>query len=99
MSGASSRACRWVITGRVQGVFYRAFTQQEAQRLGLSGWVRNLPDGSVEAWIVGDREKISRLEERLGEGPRMARVQNIAEYPLEPSQVADIRRNEFEIRY
>ncbi|HAB05117.1 MAG TPA: acylphosphatase, partial [Alcanivorax sp.] len=42
-----------VVSGRVQGVYYRASTQQQARRLAVAGWVRNRPDGSVEAWLEG----------------------------------------------
>ena len=47
--------------GRVQGVYFRANTKEEALRLGLSGWVRNLPDGRVEAWVEGDRQAVDQL--------------------------------------
>ncbi len=50
-----------VFSGIVQGVFFRANTRREALRLGLKGWVRNLPDGTVEAWIEGDRPNIDGL--------------------------------------
>ncbi len=54
---------RLVFTGRVQGVYFRANTKEKALRLGLSGWVRNLPDGRVEAWVEGDRQAIGPLLE------------------------------------
>lgn len=54
---------RLVFTGRVQGVYFRANTKEKALRLGLSGWVRNLPDGRVEAWVEGDRQAIGQLLE------------------------------------
>ena len=50
-----------IFSGMVQGVFFRANTRREARRLGLKGWVRNLPDGTVEAWIEGDRSVIDQL--------------------------------------
>jgi acylphosphatase len=52
---------RLFFTGRVQGVYFRANTKDEALRLGLSGWVRNLPDGRVEAWVEGDRQAVGKL--------------------------------------
>jgi acylphosphatase len=52
---------RAVVQGRVQGVFFRAYTQEEAQRLGLVGWVRNRPDGTVEAVAEGEAERIDQL--------------------------------------
>ena len=68
---------RYLISGRVQGVFYRASTQQKAASLGLSGWVRNLADGRVEALACGSSEKLATLEEWLYQGPPMAEVDNI----------------------
>jgi len=66
-----------MIRGRVQGVFFRASTQAEAVRLGLTGWVRNLPDGRVEVLACGDPEDLERLREWLAEGPEHARVDDI----------------------
>jgi acylphosphatase len=50
-----------IFTGIVQGVFFRATTRRHALKLGLQGWVRNLPDGTVEAWVEGDRPTIDEL--------------------------------------
>ena len=55
------RTCRVTISGKVQGVFFRAYTKQKADELLLSGWVRNMPDGSVEALIYGAEEKIESM--------------------------------------
>ncbi len=65
------------ISGRVQGVFYRAFTKDVAESLGLKGWVRNLRDGRVEAVFEGDEDKISIAIERCKEGPPHAKVDSI----------------------
>jgi acylphosphatase len=65
---------RAVIRGRVQGVGFRACTQEVARRLGLGGWVRNLPDGAVEVEAEGDEAALHELENFLRQGPRMARV-------------------------
>lgn len=65
------------ITGRVQGVFYRAFTRDVAQRCGLCGWVRNLPDGSVEAVLEGLRSDIEMTIRNCHEGPPGAHVDKI----------------------
>jgi len=65
------------ITGRVQGVWFRASTQREAQALGLTGWVRNLPDGRVEVAAEGPRPLVERLVAYCHEGPRMARVDDV----------------------
>ena len=68
---------RYVVTGRVQGVFFRVSTRIEAQRLGLSGWVRNLPDGRVEALVSGEAEPLAALERWLAVGPPHARVDEV----------------------
>lgn len=66
-----------VITGRVQGVFYRGSAQEEAERLGLTGTVRNLPDGSVEAVVEGPKEKIEAFIAWCRRGPPAARVDGV----------------------
>lgn len=65
------------ISGRVQGVFYRAFTEDIALSLGLKGWVRNLPDRRVEAVFEGDRELIEKAIKKCYEGPPYAKVEHI----------------------
>lgn len=65
------------ITGRVQGVFYRHSTRIQAQRLALTGWVRNLADGSVEALASGPRPALEELIEWCKEGPPNARVDQV----------------------
>ena len=65
------------ITGRVQGVFYRASAQQEAMRLGLTGEIRNLPDGNVEAVVEGLKDRIEEFVEWCKEGPPAAEVENV----------------------
>ena len=62
------------ISGHVQGVGFRAFTEDEARRLGLVGWVMNLPDGRVEAMVEGPSAKVDSLLERLRQGSRGSRV-------------------------
>jgi acylphosphatase len=66
-----------IIRGRVQGVFYRAFARDIAGQLGLRGWVRNLPDGSVEALFEGYRDEIEKAIEHCSSGPPGARVDGI----------------------
>jgi len=66
------------ITGRVQGVCYRASTRREAERLGLAGWVRNLPDGSVEAEVEGPEANLQSLIAWCHQGPPRARVDAVA---------------------
>ena len=70
-------ARHFVITGRVQGVGFRYFTQDVARREGVTGWVRNLPDGAVEALVEGDAEAVTRVERALRAGPRGARVETV----------------------
>jgi acylphosphatase len=61
----------------VQGVFFRSETQDEALRHNLTGWVRNLPDGRVEAVFEGEKENVEKLIEFCGRGPPGARVTNV----------------------
>jgi acylphosphatase len=67
-----------IITGRVQGVGYRAWTEHEAQRLGLSGWVRNRRDGSVEAVFAGEDGDVTGMLAALWSGPRGSRVEDVS---------------------
>lgn len=69
------------ITGRVQGVGFRAWTRDEAERLGLTGWVRNDPDGSVLALIAGPAAGISQMLERFRHGPPGASVSGVERQP------------------
>ena len=87
-------ARRFVISGRVQGVGFRWFVEREAQILGIAGWVRNDPDGSVEVLAIGTPEQLSGLRSRLQEGPRAARVDDVEESDAEP--VAGL--NSFQVR-
>lgn len=68
---------RILVSGRVQGVGYRWAAAEEARRLGLSGWVRNLPDGGVEAVFEGGREALEEMRDWCGQGPRFARVDRL----------------------
>ncbi len=65
------------ISGRVQGVFFRASAQEEADRLSLSGWVRNLPDGRVEGLFAGEMKDVESMLEWCRSGPRGARVSKV----------------------
>jgi acylphosphatase len=65
------------ITGHVQGVFFRAWTQHEADALGLGGWVRNCSDGSVEAHVEGEAGDVQKLVDLTREGPPGARVDDV----------------------
>ena len=70
-------ARRFLISGRVQGVGFRFFAEAVGAREGLHGWVRNLPDGRVEAVAEGESEAIDRFEVALRHGPRGARVDDV----------------------
>ena len=70
-------AARFVAHGRVQGVGYRWFVWREAERLGLRGLVRNLPDGSVEVLAEGVEDSLDRLERALSRGPSVAHVERV----------------------
>jgi len=76
------------VTGRVQGVWFRAWTRERAQELGVSGWVRNRSDGSVEAVVSGPCEAVEALIAALHEGPPAAEVEDVrvteTETPTEP---------------
>jgi acylphosphatase len=77
-------ARRFVVRGRVQGVGFRWFVEREAHMLGIAGWVRNNPDGSVEVLAMGTRDQLSGLRSRLREGPRAARVDDVDEAEAKP---------------
>lgn len=83
------------IFGRVQGVYYRASTQQEAERLGLSGWVKNRPDGSVEAEAHGSPSAVAALIAWCQHGPPGARVERleVTECPAAHYTAFSIERN------
>ena len=65
------------VTGLVQGVYFRASTRDTARALGLKGWVKNMPDGSVELEAEGPEEKISQLVVWLNQGPQYSRVEKV----------------------
>ena len=82
------------VTGRVQGVFFRAWTRDEAKALGLTGWVRNAADGSVEAFLEGSESAVAKMIELLGQGPSHARVDEVDVEEADP-EVHD----RFEVRH
>ncbi|MEW6082513.1 MAG: acylphosphatase [Bacillota bacterium] len=71
------KCARVLISGRVQGVFFRASAREEAQRLSLSGWVRNLPDGRVEALLAGPQDKVNAMIAWCHQGPPSANVTGV----------------------
>jgi len=71
-------ARRFVVSGRVQGVGFRFFAREAAAAENLRGWVKNLPDGRVEAMVEGDRESVERFERKIRRGPASARVEDVS---------------------
>lgn len=63
--------------GRVQGVFFRQWLVHQARELGVAGWVRNAPDGSVEAHVEGDETVVEKMIEAMSQGPTNARVEDL----------------------
>lgn len=72
-----AESCVIVVRGHVQGVGYRYFTEDIAARLGIKGYSKNLPDGSVYLEVEGEKEAIEKFVELLWKGPRLARVADI----------------------
>jgi len=82
------------VTGRVQGVFFRVWARDEAQSLGITGWVRNCGDGSVEAQLEGDAEAVDELLDQIREGPPGARVNDLCVEEADPEGLGT-----FEVRH
>jgi acylphosphatase len=90
----AATALRVRVIGRVQGVSYRAWARNEADRLGLSGWVRNERDGSVTALVAGPENAVARMIAAMRVGPRAAIVDRVETAPAAETPPAG-----FEIRY
>jgi len=75
-------AARFIVGGKVQGVWFRAGTREQALRLGVSGYAKNLPDGRVEVLAAGTDEALAALEHWLWQGPPMAKVDSVARQDL-----------------
>lgn len=82
---------RVLVDGRVQGVFFRAETAETANRLGVYGWVRNLPDGRVEAVFEGDAERVGRAVDWARMGPQRAVVTSVEEFAEQPEGLDGFR--------
>jgi acylphosphatase len=80
----TSIALRLSINGRVQGVYYRGWTTETARGLGLAGWVRNRPDGTVEAVVQGERAAVEALVTLAAQGPPAARVARVEVAQIAP---------------
>ncbi|MDQ3287792.1 MAG: acylphosphatase [Pseudomonadota bacterium] len=77
------QASRFIVSGKVQGVWFRASTRDRALALGLCGHAKNLPDGTVEVIAMGEPEEVATLAEWLQQGPPMARVDSVTRSPAE----------------
>ena len=73
--------------GRVQGVFFRQWAVNQARALGVSGWVRNCPDGTVEAHLSGDETAIAKMIAAMRQGPSQARVEDLTVETVEPEEI------------
>ncbi len=71
------KAVRLFISGTVQGVMFRGFIKENADRLSLKGFVRNLPDGKVEVFLQGDSDKVNEMIKRCRQGPRFSQIKNV----------------------
>ncbi|MEM4605756.1 MAG: acylphosphatase [Candidatus Pacearchaeota archaeon] len=71
-------ATKIIVSGTVQGVFYRKFIKENADKLGLKGFVRNLENGDVEIYVEGEKEKIKELIEEAKKGPKYSLVKNVS---------------------
>ena len=78
-----SECWKFQVAGRVQGVWFRAATRQQADQLGLYGYAINCPDGSVEVLACGDSESLAVLSEWLHHGPPEAKVESVSRVPFE----------------
>jgi len=85
-------AKRLIVSGRVQGVGFREWMVETAGSLGVSGWVRNRVDGSVEALIAGDIAAVEEMSRLCRRGPRMAEVTSIDEEMADPPEYPGFRR-------
>ncbi len=91
----AEKTVKAVVSGKVQGVFFRDYTRSEAQRLGVAGWVRNKKDGSVEILASGDEYRVDQLVEWLYQGSPNARVSSVEVKTAEkPGELKG-----FEVRY
>jgi acylphosphatase len=88
---AAKQAKHWFVSGRVQGVGFRAFVQRRASELGVEGWARNLEDGRVEVYAVGNPKKLSEFAAALHAGPPMSDVRTVEEREEEVQRISGFR--------
>ena len=89
-----AKSLHFWVSGRVQGVFYRASAAEQARLIGITGWVKNLPDSRVEVFATGETDQLEELAEWLKEGPPHAKVGSV-----EVAEAEFQTFSEFEIRY
>jgi acylphosphatase len=82
------------ISGRVQGVFFRAWAREQADELGVAGWIRNRPDGHVEAHVEGEGQAVDQMVEKLRGGPPSAVVEDLRTWDVDPCDF-----DSFEVRH
>lgn len=80
---------RYRVSGKVQGVFFRASTRFEAERLKLTGYAKNLPDGRVEVLACGEADAVEQLRIWLTRGPAQARVEGVSSEPVPAQELAE----------
>ena len=90
------QCCRFIVSGRVQGVFFRVSTRDKAQQLGLNGWVRNLSNGHLELLACGEQINVEKLKQWLWQGPKFAKVKEVRSEILFDTRVDDLKG--FEVR-
>jgi len=88
--GHSPAGRRFLVSGRVQRVFFRAGTAREAAALGLSGWARNLPDGRVEVLAAGSEQALDALARWLESGTPQSSVERVAASTADPGEIAGL---------
>jgi acylphosphatase len=86
-----TEARRWFVSGRVQGVGFRYFVEQNALRIGVRGWARNEDDGRVQVYATGTADQLNRLEALLHQGPRMAEVRGVEAQEAPVQQLGSFR--------
>ena len=83
------KATHVIVQGRVQGVFFRDYTHRQALKTGINGWVRNLPDGSVETLLYGPDSSVELMVDWLRQGSPLSRVENLRVREVEPLEQLD----------
>ncbi len=80
--------CRHIyVSGRVQGVWFRAFVREQAEKAQVQGWAKNLPDGRVETLLYGDEKSVTQVEAALHQGPRLAKVDSVIGENCKPLEI------------